>query len=1018
MIRRSLRILIHALGILAGLAVLALLGLAWRLGDGPIVLGEAAPYLEEAINDSTLGIAVRVGDVVVSGGDWRRTFDLKLLNVLVFDETGQVAFASREIGLAISLPALLQAEVRPVGITLSGSKIDLVRDENGAISFALTASLGSAAPEASGLSGDRSLLERILLASSMPPLERLEHVGFKNADLTFDDRKLGLVWHAPDSGMSIGKHAGEIRLSLAAVLRSGSQALPLEVVGVHRLEDSGIDVSGRLTDIWLPSLPELVPSLPDLSGAALAVDTGFHLSFDSDLELTEGTFLLESPSGHVDVPELFEHPFDLGPTSLRGTLAPGFDGLEVTDFFPGIRNGRLGGRLLVSGWTNEAAVELTIDANDLPVDDLALYWPVVTAPPARGWIMNHLSQGLIGKASLAFRSTLGDLTADDPPTEGLTVNVEAGGVTIDFLEGMPPLKGVDGHVEVAGESVRIESRGGSIAGVTTPSGLITMAGFDRAMAISVDLEGPIHEALAIAGHESLSFPQESRFEPETLDGSFSGVLEITIANLVDPGADEIDYRFGADLDDLGFGIGDHLVDGGSGAISLEAPGVLDFEGQARLDGVPVSVSYRLALDGDPAVRESLVLTGNPDETGRAALGLIDPVGVSGPVDATVSRTVAGSGMVTWHVRADLQEAAFGLPSLGGAKARGEPGHIVLDAVEEGGELVIRTLDILGGTVAARAAGTIGPDSLDLDFERLAIGRTDVRGSVASSADGGYVIRLEGGSIDMVPLGGDDTGVTVLPPLRIGGTVNRLWTTDDRLVNNLKIEAVLENDRFEFLDANGEISGGSLVILAIRRVSPDERRFEYRAEDMGDTVRVFAEMDNIIGGVLTVKGWFDERQTPAVTIGTVQVERFSVQDAPVLAHLFSLASLPGLESILRNEGLVFRAALLPFRREGDLLTVKDGRLFGQGIRVLLDGTVDTGRKTVDFSGTMVPDNLFNTILENVPIIGDILTGPDEHGGIFAFTFEVDGPADDPAVRVNPLSILAPGILRKLFTDTSE
>ena len=496
------------------------------------------------------------------------------------------------------------------------------------------------------------------------------------------------------------------------------------------------------------------------------------------------------------------------------------------------------------------------------------------------------------------------------------------------------------------------------------------------------------------------------------------MLEITIADLVDPGAGDIDYRFGADLDDLGFGIEDYVVDGGSGAFSLEAPGMLDFEGLARLNGVPVSVSYRLVFDGDPAVRESLVLTGKPDEAGRAALGLIDPVGVSGPVDATVSRTVAGSGMVTWHVRTDLQEAAFRLPSLGGAKARGEPGHIVLDAVDEGSKLVVRTLDILGGTVAARASGTIGPDTLDLEFERLAIGRTDVRGSVASSPDSGYAIRLEGGSIDMVPLGGDDTDTAVLPPLRIDGTVNRLWTTDDRLVSNLKIEAVLENDRFEFLDANGEISGGSLVTLAIRRVSPDERRFEYRAEDMGDTVRVFAGMDNFGGGMLTVKGWFDERQTPAATIGTVQVDRFSVQDAPVMAHLFSLASLPGLESVLRNEGLVFRAALLPFHQKGDLLTVKDGRLFGQGIRVLLNGTVDTGRKTVDFSGTMVPDNLFNTILEDVPIIGDILTGPDEHGGIFAFTFEVDGPADDPAVRVNPLSILAPGILRKLLTDTSE
>ena len=255
---------------------------------------------------------------------------------------------------------------------------------------------------------------------------------------------------------------------------------------------------------------------------------------------------------------------------------------------------------------------------------------------------------------------------------------------------------------------------------------------------------------------------------------------------------------------------------------------------------------------------------------------------------------------------------------------------------------------------------------------------------------------------MVPLADSDGTTEILPRLKVEGTLNRLWTTDDRLVRNLVFDADFDRDRFESLNAAGEIEGGSLVALQIRRVSEEERRFDYRAESLGDSVRVFAGMDNITGGELVVKGWFDESRSPPVVIGTVTADRFSVYDAPALAHLFAAASLPGLANLLNDQGLVFDAAVLPFRHEDGRLSVTDGRLFGQGLRILLDGDIHTDRDQVDFSGTMVPTNPLNTMFENIPLLGDIITGTEEDGGIFAFTFNVEGPAEDPDVRVNPLS----------------
>jgi len=47
-----------------------------------------------------------------------------------------------------------------------------------------------------------------------------------------------------------------------------------------------------------------------------------------------------------------------------------------------------------------------------------------------------------------------------------------------------------------------------------------------------------------------------------------------------------------------------------------------------------------------------------------------------------------------------------------------------------------------------------------------------------------------------------------------------------------------------------------------------------------------------------------------------------------------------------------------------------------------------------------------------IIGGLLTGG-EGRGFIAFNFRLTGPSRDPDVSVNPLSVLTPGILRRLF-----
>ncbi len=1008
--RRLLRTFIHGLGILAGLIILALLGLAWRLQDGPILLGGATPWVMGMIERSVPGFSFEASDAALSGGDWRTTYRLGLSDVRVLDREGATIFESRDIELDMSLSALIEAELRPVGMTITEARIRLVREIGGSLGYALADMPTDGSP-------DGPLLDRVLHAGTMPPLDRLHHVRFDGADIVLEDLGSGLAWDAPDSLLVIARDDDVLRIDLETVLISESRSLPLELSAVHNRGTSRVDVSGELLNLGPASLPDIMPTPVDFSGSTLLLDTSFQLTLDDELELTEGSFTLDSAGGRLAMGGVFENPLDLGPTTLAGRFLPAFGGLEISHLVAGIEEGSFEANLTLNGWTDDSTIDWTIAVSDLPVDHLSRYWPATAAPQARHWVVNNLSNGVIREGALGMHSTLGNLASDDPETSGLEVTVDVDGVTIDYLRGMPPLADVDGDVAVGNDRVSIETSGGGTGAITAGRGLVTLEGFDGVMEIHVDLAGPAGEVLAVAARAPLSYGIAERFDPDLITGSLSGALHITLADLTDPATDDVGYRLAGSFDGIGLPVSGYQVTGGKGTFSVAQPGLLELDGDLEINGVPVAGSWRLAFAGDEEeARERLQLTARMDADHRAALGLVDPLASSGDVDVTLSRTVSGHGAVSWRVDADLRDLTFVSGTLLGAKSPGEPGFAHLLVIEEDDALVIRALDIQAGSIVARASGTIGPQFAELDVARLAFGRTDVTGRLEVSPDGLHSVTIREGSIDMVPLGDSDDATARLPRLKVAGTLNRLWTEDDQLVRNLVFDADLDDDRFETLNAAGEIDGGSLVALQIRRVSQHERRFDYRAENMGDTVRVFAGMDNIHGGELAVSGWFDESRTPPVVIGTVTADRFAVHDAPVMAHIFAAASLPGLANILNNEGLVFDSALLPFRQEGDRVTVAEGRLYGQGIRILLDGSIDTAHDRVSFAGTMVPTNPLNTVFENIPLLSDIITGTEEDGGIFAFTFNVDGSADDPDVRVNPLSILAPGILRKLFTDS--
>ena len=77
-----------------------------------------------------------------------------------------------------------------------------------------------------------------------------------------------------------------------------------------------------------------------------------------------------------------------------------------------------------------------------------------------------------------------------------------------------------------------------------------------------------------------------------------------------------------------------------------------------------------------------------------------------------------------------------------------------------------------------------------------------------------------------------------------------------------------------------------------------------------------------------------------------------------------------------------------------------------------GYIDQKRDQVSVGGTLAPVYGINGLLGSVPLLGDILVSK-KGEGVVGMTYSVSGNMEEPEIGVNPLSVLTPGIFRRIF-----
>jgi hypothetical protein len=204
--------------------------------------------------------------------------------------------------------------------------------------------------------------------------------------------------------------------------------------------------------------------------------------------------------------------------------------------------------------------------------------------------------------------------------------------------------------------------------------------------------------------------------------------------------------------------------------------------------------------------------------------------------------------------------------------------------------------------------------------------------------------------------------------------------------------------------------------AVFRILPEgrNRRLTLTSDNAGALLRRLDSYSNMKNGRLELSGKIDDSRLSQPFSGSLEISNYNIVEAPILARMLTLASLTGIRDQMKGEkGIAFEKFSAPFSYENKLARIHDGRTFGSAVGITFEGVLDFERDVSELDGTLVPAYILNSIWGKIPILGELLTGEEKGGGMFAATFHTSGSIDDPEVSINPLAALTPGLLRNLF-----
>lgn len=822
------------------------------------------------------------------------------------------------------------------------------------------------------------------------------------------------AFQAPvDAEMDIGVSQEGDLLSLRGSLRAGSGAILLGGDAVEPLQEATLSFdyapeSGRF----------LVSDALLSSDRASARAEGFvEVSRTPDGDVRDVVAQLDLADLEIAAPEALDAPltYDRSRVTGRVTMDPFVIEIGELRLEQGDLAINAAGRIIPSG--DELEADLALSGGGLTVQGLLAHWPRQAAPGARVWMLDNMEAANVTDFDASVR--LGG------ETEEVKFDFSFTDAVGHYLRPMPPVTyGVGaGQVDLKRFSLSVDSA------IVTPEGgkplqvggsTFVIADLDHPASpadINLLVEGSLEDALKIVDHPPLGFISKLGVPLDGMTGDVKVKTYVYLPLLKALRLEDVEAEAEAEVTNLSAPVQPLDAVATSKLVNLKAStSGFSLDGVASLKGLAVKVGWdEVFATGKRDVKLDARVT--PKQL--ATFGLNTPWFEEGTArtSAAINFTKKGPQI---KFATNLDEAGLRVEEIGWLKAAGEKAGLsgVIVVSDDGirapsYELTSRDL-IVEGNVALTTAG---------DLERFRFRRLQYRGAADADVrgvfkDDGWSINIKGALLDLTKfddlLEGGETDERTEAPLDVRFDLAKLKLRDNLTVTNANGALKLAPEGEVTGRVNGLVGGVAPLDFRLRNGKSGGEAI-LRSPNAGELMREAGFFDDGAGGELVLVANIDQAED-LVFNGNLKVDGIIIHEDAKLEKLLIGADLDKLRETMRSDGIVFDRIRTEFHFEDGKVSIDDAIAAGPSIGLNLKGSYGIEDDHLDLDGVFTPLYAVNSLVGEIPLLGTLLTGGDGQG-LFAFNFSVDGPAEDPSIGVNPLSVLTPGIFRKIFSGSS-
>ncbi len=1056
------------------LAVVVLTLLALALSGRALPLPDwARERIETSVSERLPEGAIALGKVAVAiGRDGAPR--LQFSNIEIGDTSGGTAAVLNAVRTRISTAALLRGQFTPERVELNGAQVTLRRSEDGRFSFTPAE---NSAGNGRSLSDILALLDDALSGSPLKSIKDIEASEVvisvedartgriwqaTNANLILRRTENGLalsvasdVFNGTDDVAKVqlafqfdhGTHDTSLGVNLVE-MPAGDIAIQSPALAWLGVLDAPISGAVRAEYDGQNGLRSLAGTLDIAAGALSPVEGSEPLKFDSarayfefdqarqridfsevavqstrlEIDAAGHTYLSEIKDGwpsaflgqfvvsetRFDDSNTFEAPLEL--SDIRADFRLRLDpfSIELAQVTVDVADEPIRGRGRVEARTDGWHVSVDALTDRISPETVKAHWPVNISPITRGWVKRNVLEGKLFDVSAAIRKNPGQ-----KPDLGLSFEFHDS--VVRFLNQMPPISAGAGRANLNDHQFSIFMREGGVSaeqgGWLDAAGSVFMVADVRKEPalgeITVAAQGTILAGLSVLNNPPIRLMERAERGIDLADGDAAivAVVRLPLEEHIDPA--QVDYFVTGDLTSVTSKniVKDRLL--ASRKVTLDAtPERIRLNGPATLDEVALELAWEQPFGSDAASAGSVV-SGTVEIGSKTVeafdLPLPDSL-ISGRGIGEFSLALKPDSPPQLTLASELAGIGVNIEGLGWRKELNVVGELELEATL--GEIP----DVTRLSMSAPGLSLEG----QLDFKNDG----DLQSAVFSSLKVGKWLDA---SVRLTPRGQQQSPAVTVE----GGTLdlralprNRAAVGGDRAPMVVNFDNVVVTDGIRLSPVNGQIDAGRAGLSGAFEARLDGKtpiRGTLAPTNAGTGIRV--QSANAGGALRDIgvtpnaqKGTLDIVFTPVVGAapgtydGQFLIEDVHLRKAPVMADLLDAISVVGLLDQLAGPGIRFGTVDGNFRLTRDTLVLSDAAAVGISIGISASGFYDLNSKNMDIAGVISPVYFVNAIGRVVSRRGE---------GLFGFNYRMRGPASDPAVSVNPLSILTPGFLRDIF-----